>query len=328
MRLDELAGKIEAQLVGGDPAADITAVAPLETATAGQVAFLSNPKYTSQLENSRASAVIVAQRVNSDRVPLLKTKDPYYAFQQAVVLLYGHRAHPFTGIHPNAYVDATATIGENTTIYPGAFVGPRAKVGRDCILYPNVCVYDDTVIGNRVVIHSGCAIGVDGFGYATHGGAHHKIPQVGRVVIEDDVEIGANCCIERGALDDTRIGKGTKMDQLVCIGHGVTVGEHGLLVAQVGIAGSATIGHHVTMAGQVGVAGHLKIGNNVTIAAQAGVMADVEDGQIMIGAPAMPASHARRVYSLFTQLPDLMNRIKTLEQQVEELTDAGDTPMA
>jgi UDP-3-O-[3-hydroxymyristoyl] glucosamine N-acyltransferase len=179
-----------------------------------------------------------------------------------------------------------------------------------------------------VIIHSGTVIGVDGYGFATHKGEHHKIPQVGNVIIEDDVEIQANCAVERAAMGSTVIGKGTKIDNLVVIGHGSRIGPHGLLVAQVGIAGSVTIGHHVTMGGQVGVAGHLKIGDNVTIAAKAGVIADVPDQTVMIGIPAMPASQARRVYLFFTQLPELAERIKQIEQQMEELADSGDTPIA
>lgn len=327
MRLDDLASRIKAELIG-DPAVDITSVASLEDARPGQVSFISNPKYAKQLDATHASAVIVHPRVASSKVALLKSRDPYFAFREAVVALHGYRIHPFAGIHPKATVDETASIGEQTVIYPGAYIAPRVKIGRDCIIYPNVTVYDDCVIGDRVILHAGTVIGQDGFGFSTHDGEHHKIPQVGNVVIEDDVEIGANCAIARAALGSTRVGKGTKIDALVIIGHGSTVGPHGLLVGQVGIAGSTTVGHHATMGGQVGVAGHLKIGDHVTIAAQSGVMNDVEDKTIMMGAPAMPASYARRVYTLFTQLPDLMERIKNLEQQVEDLAESGDTPIA
>lgn len=327
MRLDELAAKIDAQ-VEGDGSIEITAAATLEEAQPGQVAFLANPKYQKQLETTKASAVIVAQRISSPRVALLKTLDPYYAFARTVVALHGHRKHPHEGVHPKAHIDPTATIGRGTVIYPGVFVGPRAKIGSDCILYPSVVVYDDTVIGDRVIIHAGSVIGQDGFGFATHKGEHHKIPQVGNVIVEDDVEIGSNCAIERAALGSTVIGKGTKIDNLVVIGHGTKIGPHGLLVAQTGIAGSVTIGHHVTMGGQVGVAGHLKIGDNVTIAGKAGVMNDVDDQTIMMGLPAMPTSQARRVYGVFIQLPEVVARLKQLEQQVEELAESGDTPLA
>ncbi len=327
MRLDELARRIGATVVG-DSAIEVHSVSTLEDAQPWQISFLANAKYAKQLETTSASAAIVAPRINSGRVALLKADDPYYAFALAVVALHGYRKHPHDGIHPAAHVDPTATVGPNTVIYPGAFVGPRVRIGSDCIVYPNAVIYDDSVIGDRVILHAGCAIGIDGYGFATHAGEHFKIPQVGNVIIEDDVEIAANCSISRAAIGSTVIGKGTKIDSLVVIGHGTRIGPHGLLVAQVGIAGSTTVGHHVTMAGQVGVAGHLKIGDNVTLAAKAGVMADIEDQSVMLGIPAMPASQARRVYSIFTQLPALVERIRQLEQQVEDLTESGDTPLA
>jgi UDP-3-O-[3-hydroxymyristoyl] glucosamine N-acyltransferase len=327
MRLDELAKQIDAQLAG-DGAIEINSVATLEEAQPGQLAFLANPKYQKQLETTHASAVIAAKRVNSEHVALLKADDPYFAFSQAVVLLHGHRKHPHDGVHPDAHVDSTATVGAGSVIYPGAYVGPRAKIGRDCVVYPNATIYDDTIIGDCVIVHGCAVIGQDGYGFATHKGEHHKIPQVGNVILEDDVEIGANCVIARAALGSTIIGKGTKIDALVVVGHGAKIGEHALIVAQAGIAGSVVTGHHLTMAGQAGVAGHLKIGDNVTIGAKTGVMSDVEDNAVLIGVPAMPATQARRVYSLMTQLPALLERIKQLEQQVEELSESGDTPLA
>lgn len=347
LTLKELAATIGAELAigdgsaaggasGGEAGADagallITSAATLEDATAGQVSFLSNPKYTRHLETTRASAVVVAPNVarpaNSvnPRLILLKARNPYYAFTQAVVALHGYRRHPHQGVHPAAHVDPTATIGEGTVLYPGVYVGPGTRVGRDCILYPNVVVYDGCLIGDRVIIHAGASIGHDGFGFATHKGTdgvavHHKIPQIGNTVIEDDVEIGPNSTVSRGTLDSTVIGRGTKVGDAVAIGHGTRIGERGLLVSQVGIAGSATIGHHVTMAGQVGVAGHLTVGSNVTIGAQGGIISDVPDNVTLIGAPAMPALRARRVYSIFTQLPELLERIKELEERVEKLT--------
>ncbi|MGE5610236.1 MAG: UDP-3-O-(3-hydroxymyristoyl)glucosamine N-acyltransferase, partial [Bacillota bacterium] len=300
MKLKELAKWIGAEVVG-DPSIDVNSANTLEEAGPGQVSFLANHKYAKQLENTHASAVVVGLTVNSNHVTLLRTQDPYYAFTQAMVILHGYRKHPHTGVHPLACVDPTATIGEGTVVYPGCYIGPEVKIGRDCILYPNVVVYDKCILGDRVTIHAGTVIGQDGFGYATHKGEHHKIPQAGNVIIEDDVEIGANCAIERATLGSTVIGKGNKWCDLIAIGHGTKIGPHGLMVAQVGIAGSVTIGHHVTIAGQAGLAGHLKIGDNVTIAAQAGVMGDIPDQTTVLGAPAMPANQARRVYSIFTQ---------------------------
>lgn len=328
MTLKALADAIGAELAGGNPETSVTAANTLEDARPGQVSFLANARYVRQLETTRASAVIVARGVRSGRVALLKTVDPYFAFAQAVVKLHGYRRHPHDGIHPRAHVEPTASIGEGTVLYPGVYVGPRARVGRHCILYPNVVVYDDCVIGDRVILHAGTVIGHDGFGHATHKGengiaTHHKIPQVGNVVIEDDVEMGANCAVDRATLGSTVVGKGTKFSNLVSIGHGARIGPHGLLVGLVGIAGSTKIGHHATLAGQVGIAGHLDIGDNVVVGAQSGVINDVPDQSTIIGAPAMPASQARRVYTVFTQLPELLDRIRRLEQQVQELSSAG-----
>ena len=202
MTLKELAAAIGAEAVGGDPQRAIDSVATLEDAREGQVSFLSNARYTRLLDTTKASAVIVARNVRSERVALLRTPDPYYAFREAMVKLHGFRRHPHQGVHPAAHVDPTATVGEGTVLYPGVYVGPRARIGRDCILYPNVVVYDDCVLGDRVTLHANCSIGHDGFGYATvrlpgEEVRHHKIPQAGNVVIEDDVELGAGCAVDR-----------------------------------------------------------------------------------------------------------------------------------
>ncbi len=327
MRLSELARRIEAVVVG-DGELEVTSCATLEEAGAGQVSFLANPKYMKQVETTKATAVVVGHKVESGHVALLKARDPYYAFTQALVILHGHRKHPHAGIHPRAHVDPTAAVGEGTVIYPGVYVGPRAKVGRDCTLYPNAVVYDDCILGDRVTVHAGAVIGVDGFGYATHAGEdkvamHHKIPQTGNVVLEDDVEIGANCTVQRAAMGSTVIGKGTKFGDLISIGHGVRIGAHGLLVGLNAVAGSTTVGHHMIMGGQAGIAGHLKLGDNVTIAAQAGVMSAIKDQTTVLGTPAMDAAHGRKVYVGFMQLPELMQRIKQLEQKVEELGAEG-----
>jgi UDP-3-O-[3-hydroxymyristoyl] glucosamine N-acyltransferase len=323
--LKELAEKIGAELES-DPGTPITGVGTLEDAKAGQVTFLANPRYLKQLETTAASAVIVAPSVKSDRLPLLKAKDPYYAFALAVRFLTGERKHPFAGIHPKATVDPSATIGEGTIVYPGVYIGPRVRVGRDCVLYANVVIYEDCAIGDRVVIHANTSIGPDGFGFATHGGVHHEIPQIGNVIVEDDVEIGANCAIDRAALGSTVIGKGSKLNDLIAIGHNTKMGPHCLIVSQVGIAGSATLGHHVTLAGQVGVAGHIEVGDNVTVGAQAGVTNSVPEQSVLLGSPAMPIRQARRVAAVFVQLPELQDRVKKLEQAVEELSKDDESP--
>ncbi|HYE21366.1 MAG TPA: UDP-3-O-(3-hydroxymyristoyl)glucosamine N-acyltransferase [Tepidisphaeraceae bacterium] len=333
MKVSELAERIGATVVG-DGEREVTACGTLESAGAGQLSFLANPRYVRQLETTSAGAVVAGLNVTSERVTLLRAKDPYYAFTQALVILHGYRKHPHAGIHPAAHVDPTATVGENTIMYPGVYIGPRAKVGRDCILYPNAVIYDDCVLGDRVTVHAGAAIGMDGFGYATHPVAqpdgtrvavHTKIPQTGNVVLEDDVEIGANCAIQRATMGSTVIGRGTKFGDLINIGHGTKIGAHGLFVGLIGVAGSATIGHHATLGGQAGVAGHLKVGDNVTIAGQAGVMNNIQDQTTVIGVPAMDAAHARKVYLNFMQLPELVQRIKQLEHRIEELgAEPGD----
>jgi UDP-3-O-[3-hydroxymyristoyl] glucosamine N-acyltransferase len=215
-------------------------------------------------------------------------------------------------------------VGKNCHLYPGVFIGPNASVGDDCILYPNAVIYDNCIVGNRVIVHSIASVGQDGFGFATHKGVHHKIPQIGRVLLEDDVEIGSGAAIERGTLEDTIIGKGSKIGDSVAIGHGTKIGPYCLLVPQVGVAGSATLGHHVVLAGQVGVAGHLTIGNLVRVGAKAGVMNNVPDGATIVGTPAIDASKAKRAYSLIEYLPEMKKKIKELERQVAKLSGTGE----
>lgn len=322
MTLKELAEKIGAEVVG-NPSLEVFSANTLEEAQPGQISFLANPKYARQLQITHASAIVVAPDIHSDRTALLKIKDPYRGFMQSVVLLHGYRKHPHAGIHPRAYVDPDASVGEGTVLYPGAYVGPRARIGRDCILYPNVVVYDDCIVGDRVTLHAGTSIGHDGFGYATAGGVHHKIPQAGNAIVEDDVEMGANCSVDRATLGSTIIGRGTKFSNNVVIGHGAKVGAYNLYVAHVGIAGSTKIGHHVTMGGSAGMVGHIKIGDNVNIAAYSLVTHDVGDEMTMIGNPAMPASQGRRAMALFTHLPELRDRIKQLENELAELKKAS-----
>ena len=313
MKLSDLAQQIGAEVVG-DGGIEITAVATLDEAESGQISFLSNPKYGSKLQTTSASAVICSPQITSDRIALLRIKDPYFGFAQAIVALHGYRKHPFEGIHPRAYVEETATVGEGSVLYPGVFVGPRAKIGRDCILYPNAVVYDDCIIGDRVILHAGVSIGHDGFGFATHKGVHHKIPQIGNVIIEDDVEIGANCAIERAAMGSTVIGKGTKFCDLIAIGHGTRIGAHGLLVAQVGIAGSTTVGHHAIIGGQTGIAGHIKVGDCVSIGGQSGVHQDLPDKSVVMGKPAVPYTQGRRAMMLAARLPEMMERLRRVER--------------
>jgi UDP-3-O-[3-hydroxymyristoyl] glucosamine N-acyltransferase len=331
----EIAEHIGGRIIGAESVA-ISEASTLDSAGPGQITFLSNPKYASKVQATQAAAVLVSVPVTTSAVQIV-TEDPYYAFMQVVVLLHGHREHPAVGISANAVIAPSArlgqgtqvsafvsigenaVIGQNCYLYPGVFVGPNVEIGDDCILYPNAVIYDGCRIGRRVIVQSNASVGQDGFGFATHKGEHHKIPQIGRVVLEDDVEIGAGCAIERGTLEDTVIGKGSKIGDAVAIGHGARIGPHCLLVPQVGIAGSATLGHHCVLGGQAGVVGHIKIGNLVKIGAKAGVIGDVPDGATIVGTPAIDAGKARRAYSLIEYLPEMKKKIKDLERKVEKL---------
>jgi UDP-3-O-[3-hydroxymyristoyl] glucosamine N-acyltransferase len=320
MTLTQLAERIGAEVVG-DGSATVSSVNTLEDARPGQLSFLSNPKYEKHLETTQASGVIVGLNVTSNRLNLLRAKDPYLAHQKAVIALHGTRQHPHGGVHPNAFVDSSATIGEGGVIYPGVYVGPNVKIGRDCVLYPNVVIYESCLIGDRVTLHAGAVIGADGFGYATSSGIHHKIPQIGNVIIEDDVEIGANSTVDRAALGSTVVGKGTKIDNLATLAHNVQTGPHCLIVAQAGVAGSTILGHHVVLGGQVGVAGHLDIGDGVMAGAQCGITNSVEAGQIVLGSPHMPVSQCRRVVAIYRDLPELVSRVRKLEKQIAALKE-------
>ncbi|MHC4645018.1 MAG: UDP-3-O-(3-hydroxymyristoyl)glucosamine N-acyltransferase [Planctomycetota bacterium] len=323
--------------VCGDPNIIIASASTLGRAGEGDISFLANTKYEKHLRTTKASAVIVGRETPNASVPLLVAEDPYYAFMQIMVLLHGHRKHKKVGISPRASISDNAKIGADChihdfatiaddarvgdccIIYPGAYVGQGVQIGNDCIIYPNVTIYDGCQIGNRVIINANSTIGEDGFGYASHKGVHHKIPQTGTVVIEDDVEIGTCCGIERGTLGDTVIGQGSKLGDLIAIGHGTKIGPHCLLVAQVGIAGSTTLGHHCVIGGQVGIVGHVNIGNNVTVAAQAGVINNIADGQVVLGAPAIEANQGKRAYSMIQYLPEMRQNIRNIETQIKQL---------
>lgn len=326
--------------VQGDAGRVIHAVATLEDARPSDITFLANRKYEKMLATTQAGAVIVSnEQAVPESLTVLRVRDPYEANARVMIYLHGFRKHRFKGTSPRAQVDPEARIGENAAIahgvtveahaeigrnvvlYPGVYVGPGCKLGDDCVLYPNVVIYDGCILGNRVTIHAGTVIGEDGLGYAPVGETWHKIPQVGIVEINDDVEIGANCAIDRATLGRTIIGEGTKFSDLIAIGHGTRVGPHCMFVAQVGIAGSVVVGRHVTMAGKAGIAGHLNIGDNAQVAAMAGVMRDVPAGTKVLGAPAMEMSEAKRVLNVYTRLPELKDRIKTLEGELAELRE-------
>jgi UDP-3-O-[3-hydroxymyristoyl] glucosamine N-acyltransferase len=291
---------------GGARETRVDGVAPLSEATGRQITFLHNPKYASQVASTRAAAVLVATDLPGDDARWIRVGDPYFAMAQVVTKWFDARPKPPIGVSPLASVAATAklganvrvgaftsigngvVIGDDVTIYSHVAIEDGVTIGDGTILYPQVSIYFGSRIGKRCILHSGVVIGSDGYGFATHQGRHQKIPQVGTVRIEDDVEIGAGSTIDRAALGETVIGEGTKIDNLVQVGHNVKVGKHCFLVAQVGIAGSTEIGDYVAVAGQSGFAGHLKIGNRVQVAAKSAVLDDVADGEKVMGIPAVP----------------------------------------
>jgi UDP-3-O-[3-hydroxymyristoyl] glucosamine N-acyltransferase len=337
--LSELATHVGGTVVG-DGSVFIESASTLARAVEGQISFLANEKYEKQLLSTKASAVIVKKACDAS-ISQIIAEDPYYAFMQIVVLLHGHRRHKRVGIsklasvadsarigndcdiYDYAVISDDAKIGNNCRIYPGVFIGEEVSIGDDCIVYPNAVIYDGCKIGNRVIINANTAVGEDGFGYASHDGKHHKIPQIGIVVIEDDVELGTCCSIERGTLGDTVICEGTKIGDQVTIGHGTKVGPHCLLVPQVGIAGSATLGHHCILGGQTGVVGHITLGNNVTCAAKSGIINNIADGQTIGGTPAIDVGTARRAYAMIQYLPEMRQAIKKQQKQLDKIAAAG-----
>jgi len=348
IRLDELAQKIGATL-HGDGSAQVSSCAPIESAQVGQVSFLANRKYAAHLATTNATAVIVASGATVKAgVAILEAIDPYFAFRQAMVVLHGFRNHPAPigaaeknnsiseravihttvgigegcAVHAGAVIERGATLGARCVIYPNAYIGEGVQIGEDCIVYPGVCIYDGCVIGNRVTLHANTVIGSDGFGYATHKGRHEKIPQSGIVVIEDDVEIGSCCVIERAAMQETRIGAGTKFADLISIGHGTRIGKHCLLVSLVGISGSVDMGNYVVLGGQVGVTGHLSIGDGVQVAGKSAVVGDIPAGMRVAGVPAIESDAALRNHLVFRDLFGMSRKLKSLEREVAKLQAA------
>jgi len=336
MTLKEIAERIGGRLAGPEDM-EISGPAKIEQARAGEITFISNPKYKHFIETTQASAVIVDESLAGIPLPHIVVPDAYVAFV-LVLRLYAKPVHdyingvseqayvhPSASVHPGAsvaplaYVGPGAVIGNNTVVFPGVVILKEVRIGDDCIIYPNVSIREFCTIGNRVILQNGCVIGSDGFGFAPHEGHYEKIPQIGNVVIEDDVEIGANCTVDRSTLGSTVIKKGTKLDNLVQVAHNVTIGEHTVMAAQSGIAGSTTVGRHVTIGGQVGVTGHIKIGNNAIIAAQSGITKNVEDGAVLFGTPAVPLSLRKRIEVSLRKLPELVKLVHELEKEIAKL---------
>jgi UDP-3-O-[3-hydroxymyristoyl] glucosamine N-acyltransferase len=337
-KLKELALWVDGTVVG-DGEIEISGVAAIEEARAGEITFISNPKYLSNLNTTGASAVIVSKEVTQADKALLCVTHPKLAFAR-ILTLFSQEPYQPIGIDSNAWVSPTAklgkdltlypfvyigdrcSIGDRVTLYPGVYVGEDSSIGEDSILYPNVSVYSRTLIGSRVILHSGVVVGSDGFGYEKEGRKNVKIPQVGRVEIEDDVEIGANTTIDRATFSKTVIRKGVKIDNLVQVAHNVTIGEDSIIVAQVGISGSTKIGSNVTLAGQVGVVPQVEIGDNVMVGAQAGVTHDLPANQGYLGSPALPHREFLRAITTFPKLPEMKKTLLDLEKRIEKMEEA------
>jgi len=336
----ELAEAIGARVVG-DGSIAITGVAPIDGAGPGDVTFLANPRYEKFLSSSHASAIVVSAEYEGS--PLMEGKtalladDAYVAFAGVLSLFDDGPETVAAGVDPGACVADTAELGEGvavgpcavimggavigarTTVHAGAYVGADCVVGEDCVIFPNATIKRNVTLGDRVFVHSGTVIGSDGFGFAWDGERHRKVPQVGTVVVGDDVEIGAGACIDRATIGATQIGRGTKIDNLVQIAHNVVIGESSIVVAQVGISGSTRVGSGVVLAGQAGIAGHLEIGDRAVVAAQAGVMNDVPAGERVSGYPARRHSLAKRLQAGIGNLPALFKRIKEIERRLDDL---------
>jgi len=341
--IQQLIERIGGVVRQGDTAVSITGVEGIERAGPGRLSFIANLKYFSQLKTTNAAAVIVPddpqfwESGGNDHAVLIAHPEPYYAFMLALRMFHPEDEGLAPGIDPTAAIGEAVELGENvcigknaviedhahigagSIILPGCYVGRHARVGAQTRIGPNVTVMHQCELGDRVRVHPGAVIGADGFGYAHLNGIHHKIPQVGNVVVEDDVEIGACVCIDRATMGETRIKKGTKIDNLVQIAHNVQIGEHTILVAQVGVSGSTKVGNNVILAGQAGLVGHIEIGDNVIIAAQSGVASDVPPDAKLLGSPARDLGAQKRIHVLIGKLPEMVKRIKELEKRLAEL---------
>lgn len=335
MTLGELAQRLGAEL-RGDSHFRISGVAALEDATETEISFVVSPKYRMLAKQTAAGALIVPAGMEDLERPLLVSPNPHLAFAQVLALFterprsalgVSPKAHLGEGvrlgqgvsIHPLAYVGEGAMIGDRITLHGGVYVGAEVEIGDDTLIYPNVTILDRCIVGKRVIIHSGTVVGSDGFGFAQDGGRQVKIPQTGIVRIDDDVEIGANCAIDRATLGMTWIQRGAKIDNLVQVAHNVVVGEDSIIVAQVGISGSTRIGKSVVLAGQVGVVGHLEIGDGVRVGAQAGVTKSIAAGQEVLGSPAVAYREFVRASGMISRLPDLRKKVMELEKRLAQL---------
>jgi UDP-3-O-[3-hydroxymyristoyl] glucosamine N-acyltransferase len=332
--VSELAALVGGEVFSGSGDAVIEGPAALESAGHGEISFFAHPRYAADLRTTRAAAVLVPRDFAGETpAACIRVDDPSAAFTRITREFLREPAPPPAGVHPSAVVHSGAqiapgaSIGEQAVVMPGAVIGPRsvvmaggyigagARIGAACLLHPHAVVGHGCLLGDRVILHSGAVVGSDGFGYDTQDGRHTKIAQSGIVVVEDDVEIGANTTIDRARFGRTVIGEGTKIDNLVMIAHNVVIGKHCIVCAQVGIAGSARIGNHVILAGQAGLVGHIRIGDGAIVGAQTGVSNDIEPGARVVGSPPRPIGDWKRSIIRVDKLAELYDRVKKLEQR-------------
>lgn len=331
MLLSEIAKHIDGRLEGNDRI--IRGVSTLDDASEDDITFLANSKYTGRALSTKAGAIIVSSKIAKE-IPQIIVGNPYHGYAKTLRLLYPQKSHKpgvsdraYVGedasislsaaVYPGAYIGDRSQIGENCVIYPGSYVGEGCIIGDNTVIYPNVSIYEGCIIGKGCIIHAGTVIGSDGYGFVWDGEQHLKIPQVGIVVIGDNVELGANCTVDRAALTKTVIGNGVKTDNMVHIAHNVAIGENSLIVAQAGIAGSTTVGKHVTIAGQAGIIGHLTIGDFCVITSKAGVTSNLPAGSVVSGAPEMDHKKWLRVQAALKKLPELQKRLHELERRLD-----------
>jgi len=326
--------------LAGDGAVRISGVAGIREAGEGQITFLANPRYEEHVARTRASAIILHDDMAPVPIPSLRSPAPYVTFLEVLKLFSDAGAEqPEMGIHPTAVIEEGVDlgpfhrigpfvvigrgtrIGQRAVILAGCYIGPGCVIGEDCVFQPRVVVHHGTVVGDRVLVHAGAVLGADGFGQAPDGERYRKIPQIGHVLIEDDVEIGANSTIDRATIGVTRIGRGSRLDNLVMIAHNVEVGENTIICAQVGISGSTRVGRHVTLAGQAGVVGHIEIGDGARVGAQGGVTKSIPAGESYSGYPAQPHVRATRGYAALRQLPEALRRLHRAESRLRELEE-------
>ena len=339
----ELAALVRGRLVG-DGNVSIQSARPVAEAGPGDITFIESERYAKLLRTSPASATIVGPHFKHDAatpaLPMIEVDDPILAFLTVRGHLGGGTKPRWVGVHPMAWISPSAKLGEAVAIYPfvfvgdeaviadgvtlhpGTFIGDRCRIGRDSVIHPNAVLYHDVILGDRVEVHAGTVLGGDGFGYRMSEGRHVKVPQTGRVEIGDDVEIGANCTVDRATFEATRIGEGSKIDNLVMIGHNNQIGRHNLLCGQVGIAGSCKTGDYVVMAGQAGIKDNTEIGDRVMIGAQAGVHRNIPSDQQVLGSPAIPVREQRRIFQMIARLPEMHRQFRELSAQIALLTAA------